>query len=58
MESKFNYQNKSNKRKKNQLIYFNPKILICIDCGNDKIESYEFGVSCEECGAFFGRSKC
>ncbi len=40
------------------LNYVNPDIRICIECGCDKIESYEHGVSCEECGAFFGREKC
>ena len=35
----------------------NPEIKICIICGYDKIESYEFGISCEECGTSFGRKK-
>ena len=39
-------------------IYKNSKIKICISCGFDKIDSYEFGVSCEECGASFGRLTC
>ena len=40
-----------------KLIYKNSRIKICILCGYDKIESYEFGVSCEDCGTLFGRSK-
>ena len=36
----------------------NQNIRICIICGYDKVESHEFGMSCEECGASFGRSKC
>jgi len=40
-----------------KLIYKNFQIKICILCGYDKIESYEFGVSCEDCGTLFGRSK-
>ena len=36
----------------------NQDIKICIICGYDKVESHEFGISCEECGALFGRSKC
>ncbi len=39
-------------------VYLNQNIKICIICGYDKIDSFEFGVSCEECGASFGRSKC
>ena len=46
------------KNKSESLEYVNPDILICIICGNEKIESYEHGVSCEDCGAFFGRVKC
>lgn len=47
-------------KKKNMgsLLYINSNIRICIICGHDKIESYEFGVSCEECGTSFGRIKC
>jgi hypothetical protein len=40
------------------LVYKNLKIRICIICGYDKIESYEYGVSCEDCGTSFGRLKC
>ena len=50
----FSYQEKN----KDSLVYVNSKIKICIICGNDKIESHEFGVSCEECGTTFGRTKC
>ena len=27
-----------------------PRLKICIECGQSKIESYEFGISCEICG--------
>ncbi len=40
------------------LIYKNPQIIICLVCGNNKIDSFEFGISCEECGTSFGRLKC
>ncbi len=40
------------------LVYKNLEIRICIICGCDKIESYEYGVSCEDCGTSFGRLKC
>lgn len=36
----------------------NPETKICIVCGYDKIESFEFGMSCEDCGTSFGRKKC
>ena len=35
----------------------NQDIKICIHCGYDNIESHEHGISCEECGTSFGRSK-
>lgn len=54
MQQEINYR----KENKNELIYRNPKIRICIICGDDKIESHEFGVSCEDCGALFWREKC
>ena len=36
--------------------YLDTRIKICIQCGNDKVESYEHGVSCESCGTslYFG----
>jgi len=40
------------------LLIKNKDIRICIICGYDKVESHEFGISCEECGAQLGRSKC
>ena len=45
------------KRDKNSLEYSNQNIKICIICGHDKIESFEHGISCEECGALFRRKK-
>jgi len=53
-------QTKITERKNNEshLVYKNSEIRICVICGYNKIDSYEFGVSCEECGALFGRSKC
>lgn len=26
------------------------RLKICIECGHDKVEHYEFGISCEICG--------
>ena len=46
----------NHKEKTDELVYVNPDLKICIICGSEKIESYEFGVSCEECGTLFGRS--
>ena len=45
------------KEKTDELVYVNPDIRICLICGDDRIESHEFGISCEECGTLFGRSK-
>lgn len=47
----------NHKEKTDELVYMHPEIRICLICGNDKIESHEFGISCEECGTLFGRSK-
>ena len=54
MTVKLSYQEKNT----DSLVYVNSKIKICIFCGNDKIESHEFGVSCEECGTELRRKKC
>ncbi len=54
MEQEIIYKKNNN----GNLIYKNSKIRICLICGNNKIDSFEFGVSCEECGTLFGRSKC
>lgn len=40
------------------LICKNLNIRICTICGHDKIESFEFGISCEECGSLLERLKC
>ena len=45
------------RKENNQLEYSNQNIKICIICGNDKIEYFEHGISCEECGASFRRRK-
>ena len=37
------------------LEYLNQDIRICIICGHDKIDYFEHGISCEECGALFRR---
>ena len=42
-------------KKDDLLIVKNVDIRICIICGNDQIESYEFGLSCEECGTLMRR---
>ncbi|WP_185736617.1 hypothetical protein [Candidatus Nitrosopumilus sp. SW] len=34
----------------------NNEIRICIHCGNVKIDSYEFGISCEDCGILLWRA--
>ena len=36
--------------------HLDTRIKICIQCGNDKVEFYEHGVSCESCGTslYFG----
>jgi len=43
---------------KDSLNLVNQDIKICIICGCDKIESHEFGISCEDCGALLWRVKC
>ena len=40
------------------LVYLNANIKICLMCGNSDVEFLEYGVSCEECGTTFGRTKC
>jgi len=45
------------KGKTDELLYVNPDIMICLICGDDKIEFHEFGISCEECRTLSGRSK-
>lgn len=42
-------------KKENPLVCKNSNIKICIICGNDNIESFEFGISCEECGSLLVR---
>ena len=44
-------------KENNSLEYSNQDIKICILCGHGKIESFEHGISCEECGALFRRKK-
>ncbi|MDH3487607.1 MAG: hypothetical protein OEL82_06150 [Nitrosopumilus sp.] len=46
-----------NKEEKESLQIVNQEIRICIICGYEKIESFEFGMSCEECWVSFGRKK-
>ena len=31
----------------------NSKLKICIECGHSNVDSYEFGISCENCGSLF-----
>ena len=40
---------------KNLLV--DPRLMICTECGQSSVESYEFGISCEDCGALIGRDK-
>lgn len=44
-------------KENDSLEYSNQHIKICILCGYEKIESFEHGISCEECGALFRRKK-
>ena len=43
-------------RKEKEKQNLDTRIKICIQCGNDKVEFYEHGVSCESCGTslYFG----
>lgn len=44
------------KKQEIEKTYLDTRIRICIQCGNDKVESYEHGISCETCGTslYFG----
>ncbi|MFB5632318.1 MAG: hypothetical protein ACE5Q9_03205 [Nitrosopumilus sp.] len=42
----------------NEVSVKNKDVRICISCGSLQIDSYEFGISCEDCGALIGREKC
>lgn len=42
---------------KNDLEIKNNDIKICINCGNSKIDSYEFAISCEDCGILLWRKQ-
>ena len=33
----------------------NKDIKICLNCGNSKIDSHEYGISCEDCGILLWR---
>ena len=37
-----------NQTQRNLLV--DPRLKICIECGHEKVERYEFGISCENCG--------
>ncbi len=41
----------------NEVSVKNKDVLICINCGSLQIDSYEFGISCEDCGALIGRER-
>jgi len=41
----------------NEVSVKNSDVLICINCGSVQIDSYEFGISCEDCGALIWREK-
>ncbi len=36
--------------KKLKKAFLDTRIKICIQCGNEKVELYEHGMSCESCG--------
>ncbi len=42
-------------KKEESLVCKNSNIRICTICGHDQIESFEFGISCEECGSLLER---
>lgn len=42
-------------KNKNYVPLKNKDIRICISCGSLNIDSYEFGISCEDCGILIGR---
>jgi hypothetical protein len=44
--TKVNY----NRTEKNLLV--DPRLKICVECGYPKVDYYEFGISCENCGVF------
>ena len=41
----------------NEVSVKNKDVLICINCGSLQINSYEFGISCEDCGALIARER-
>ena len=43
-------------KKEKEKNFLDTRIKICIQCGNEKVEFYEHGVSCESCGIslYFG----
>ena len=43
-------------QKNSELKIKNKDIKICINCGNSKIDSYEYGISCEDCGILLWRA--
>lgn len=51
MMPKLTYQEKNDE----PLVCKNINIRICTVCGDDRIESFEFGISCEECGSLLVR---
>lgn len=42
-------------KNKTELKIKNNDIKICINCGNSKIDSHEYGISCEDCGILLWR---
>lgn len=48
MQAKYYLQ----KKKPDKKIH-NRYLKICVNCGNTEVEKYEFGISCELCGASF-----
>jgi predicted RNA-binding Zn-ribbon protein involved in translation (DUF1610 family) len=41
----------------NEVSVKNNDVQICISCGSLLIDSYEFGISCEDCGALIWRAE-
>ena len=40
-------------KKMKEKFYLGPKVRICTECGEKKVDIYEYGISCESCGAGF-----
>ena len=39
--------------KTKEKFYLGSKVRICTECGEESVDVYEYGISCESCGAGF-----